>query len=256
VPPLLTNSGKAETDGIMVYDIATLRSEAERGGVAAQVALGVLLLEGHDYPEAHRWFLEAARRGVPRARYHLGRMYALGLGIARDVPMARSLLEVASQGGEFLARIELARLELSVDRNKEAGQAYIAALEQQKRVYAPDEIEEARRFVAAHPPRGSADRSWRVSHARQPLAVATVNALTCWNDAFTAALLLSTILGEGSFDKLGKLLWVAWFGLTPVFALLALWLIRRHPGTRGRGENFAILGLWALVSCIALLAYR
>lgn len=243
-----------------MYDIAELRAEAEGGSAPSQVALGVLLLEGNEvrqnYLEAHRWFCEAARQDVPAARYYLGRMYALGLGVSRDVPVARSFFEAASERGEFLAQIELARLELSLGRIEESGRAYMAALKQQRRVDAPDEIEEARRFLAAHPPRGSAAHAWRLSHFRRPLGVATVNAVTWWNNAFTAALLISSLLAEGSIDKVGKLLWSVWFGLTPVFAVLALILIRRHPGTRGRAENIAILGLWVIASSIALLVYR
>jgi hypothetical protein len=249
-----------KTDSVMAYDIAALWAEAEGGSAPAQVALGVLLLEGNELPqnylEAHRWFSEAARQGVPRARYHLGRMYALGLGVSRDVPVARSLFEAACERGEFLAHIELARLELSLGRIEESGRAYMAALKLQRRVDAPDEIEEARRFVAVHPARGSAAQAWRLSHVRQPLAVATVNAVTWWNNAFTAALLISCLIAEGSIDKVGKLLWTAWFGLTPVLALLALVLIWRHPGTRGRAENIAILGVWVVASSIALFVYR
>jgi hypothetical protein len=245
---------------VMAYDIAALRAEAEGGSAPSQVALGVLLLEGNELPqnyvEAHRWFCEAARQGVPRARYYLGRMYALGLGLSRDVAVARSLFEAASERGEFLAQIELARLELSLGRIEESARAYMAALKQQRRVNAPDEIEEARSFVAAHPPRGSAAQAWRLSHLRQPLAVATINVVTWCNSAFTAALLISSLLAEGSIDKVGKLLWTAWFGLTPVFVLLALVLIRRHPGTRGRAENIALLALWVVASSIALFVYR
>lgn len=139
----------------MAYDIAEVRSKAQQGRVAWQVVLGVLLLEGReipqDYDEAHHWFSEAAKRGVPRAQYHLGRMYSIGIGVPRDVQQARALLEAASHRGEFLACIELARLTASIGEIGEAHRLYLAALDQQDRVDAPDELEEARKFVAEHP---------------------------------------------------------------------------------------------------------
>lgn len=139
----------------MGRDIAKLRDAANRGFVPAQALLGILLLEGRevpqDYAEAVRWLSAASEKGAPRARFNLGWMYATGTGVERDVQRARSLLEAASNHGEVLACIELARLEISVGHIEDACKWYGLALEQQERVNAPEQMEEARRFLADHP---------------------------------------------------------------------------------------------------------
>jgi TPR repeat protein len=115
----------------------------------------VLLLEGREVPqdcaEAFRWLSMAAERGAPRAKYHLGVMYATGTAVERDVQRARTFLEEASDRGEVLACIELARLEISLGQIENALKWYVVALDQESRVHLPEQMEEARRFVADHP---------------------------------------------------------------------------------------------------------
>jgi len=134
-----------------------LRAKAERGLAPAMTVLGITLLEGHDgiepdYDEALHWLSLAAAKGVPRARYHLGRMYLRGLATDQDTDRARELFSLAAQRGEFLACIELARLELSFHNDEAALHWYELAANQADRVSPCDELNEAQVFVASRRP--------------------------------------------------------------------------------------------------------
>lgn len=134
-----------------------LRTQAERGLTPAMAVLGISLLEGYagfevDHAEAFRWLSLAAAKGASRARYHLGRMYVLGLGTDKDGDRAHELFTAAAQRGEFLACIELARLESSRQRQDEAFQWYQRAAEQAAQVDPCAELEEALAFVKSREP--------------------------------------------------------------------------------------------------------
>lgn len=106
----------AEEANLTPDDISKLRAQAKRGLASPQLHLGTCLLYGdeegipQDYAEAFELLSKCDQKGVPRARWHLGRMYLLGLGVSRDPERARELLRKASDAGEFLAALDLARL--------------------------------------------------------------------------------------------------------------------------------------------------
>jgi TPR repeat protein len=90
-----------------------LLQRAKAGGVSAQTIVGICYLEGYDteidYAEALRWLSPPSEQGVPRACYHLGRMYAEGLGIPADMARAIDLWKRSAKGSEYFAQIALAR---------------------------------------------------------------------------------------------------------------------------------------------------
>src|ERR1700704_5914264 len=91
--------------------IAELREKAERGNAVAQTVLGVCYLEGIDVEvddkKSFRLCLlsAAADQGVPRAKTNLARMYAEGLGTAKNLPEAARLYEGAAEPGEFVDQL-------------------------------------------------------------------------------------------------------------------------------------------------------
>jgi TPR repeat protein len=70
----------------------------------AQNNIGYMLEQGLgvavDYESAARWYAIAARSGYVRALYHLGNLYAEGLGVSRDLPLARTLMQRAAEKGD------------------------------------------------------------------------------------------------------------------------------------------------------------
>jgi TPR repeat protein len=60
--------------------------------------------------KALRLLTAAAKRGAPRAKANLARMYAEGLGVKKDLSKGMRLYEEAANAGEFFAQIELARI--------------------------------------------------------------------------------------------------------------------------------------------------
>jgi TPR repeat protein len=62
-------------------DIDELTREARRGLAPAQTLLGICYLEGtgvaRDYAAALKWLSAAAKKGAPRAMFHLARMHEL-----------------------------------------------------------------------------------------------------------------------------------------------------------------------------------
>jgi TPR repeat protein len=73
----------------------------------AQNNLGYLYENGlgvtRDYAEAARWYQLAADSGYARAQFHLGVLYAEGLGLPLNKPKGRALIEQASRSGDDAA---------------------------------------------------------------------------------------------------------------------------------------------------------
>lgn len=136
-------------------DIPDLRKKADSGNCAAQSVLGICYLDGIDveinYQEAFRLLSAAARQGASRAVVGLARMYADGLGIAKDINEAIRLYKTVSRV-EFFAPIELGRIYargLGVPSDAdEALRWYSAAAEFEGRVGDCAEVEEAKAYVA------------------------------------------------------------------------------------------------------------
>jgi TPR repeat protein len=94
-------------------NIPELKQETKSGSIVAQSALGVCFLYGRDvevnYKEAFRLLSAAAERGASRAVVNLGRMFAEGLGVPKDLPQAiRHYKAVAKV--ELRAQLGLARI--------------------------------------------------------------------------------------------------------------------------------------------------
>ena len=104
-----------------------------------------------DHKEAFRLLSAAADQGAPRAKMHLARMYAEGLGTPKNVQEAIQLYEEAAEAGEFLAQVELARIYsrgVGVPANAEAARKwYAAAAAQEASVDDCEELREATAYV-------------------------------------------------------------------------------------------------------------
>jgi TPR repeat protein len=97
----------------MKMDIPDLTKKAESGSVVAQSVLGTCYLYGRDveinYKEAFRLLAAAAEQGASRAVVNLGRMFAEGLGIPKNLPEAIRHYR-AVERVEIRAQLELARI--------------------------------------------------------------------------------------------------------------------------------------------------
>jgi TPR repeat protein len=106
-----------------------------------------------DDQKALRLFLlsAAADQGVPRAKTNLARMYAEGVGTAKNLPEAVRLYEKAAEAGEFVAQVELARIYargVHVPANPEAARKWDAAASPPKTsVGNCEQLEEAMAYV-------------------------------------------------------------------------------------------------------------
>src|SRR5438094_8733201 len=82
-------------------NITGLRQEAESGSVVAQSVPGIWYLYGRevhvDYEKAFQLLSAASEKGASRAVVNLARMYAEGLGIAKDMPKAIRFYEAVAK---------------------------------------------------------------------------------------------------------------------------------------------------------------
>jgi TPR repeat protein len=80
-------------------------------------------------------------------------MYAEGLGIEKNMPLAVDLYQQAASAGEFFAQIELARMYArghGIPADSSAGlRWYSAAASQEDRVADCEELQEAKAYVTA-----------------------------------------------------------------------------------------------------------
>jgi TPR repeat protein len=73
----------------------------------ADGAAGIAAFQSADYPAALRELEPAAKAGEPDAAFVLGRMYAAGLGVAKDPVRAVELFRVAAERGHAEAQHNL-----------------------------------------------------------------------------------------------------------------------------------------------------
>ena len=136
----------------MTIDIEKLKKEAELGSTVAQTVAGSYLLEGDkvpaDHAKAFEFLSQAAEAGAPRAMFHLARMYADGLAVGTNPAKAQALFEAASDKGEFLAHIYLARIFLLTDQAKTAFY-YQRAADLQDVLMDSEEMQEALEFLSS-----------------------------------------------------------------------------------------------------------
>jgi uncharacterized protein len=133
-------------------DIEKLKQQADSGSTVAQTILGSHLLDGVgtevDHEAAFKLLASAAEAGAPRAMFHLARMYAEGFAVAQDAVRAKALFEAASDKGEFLAHIYLARANLLTDQLA-AAHYYQLAADLQDVLLDSEEMQEAVEFLAS-----------------------------------------------------------------------------------------------------------
>ena len=91
--------------------LENLIENAEQGGVAAQVSLGLRYKHGMRVPqdsrEALKWFLRASGQGNAFAQACLGAMYRDGLGVAQDYREAGKWFRKSADQGDSTAQLAL-----------------------------------------------------------------------------------------------------------------------------------------------------
>ncbi|MGB3625307.1 MAG: peptidoglycan-binding protein [Henriciella sp.] len=86
----------------------TLESSASNGDGAAQLMLGEQRIDAGDYTSGPTLVRRAAEAGEPAAQYRLAKLHEKGLGVPRDLAMAREWTEQAAEGGNVKAMHDLA----------------------------------------------------------------------------------------------------------------------------------------------------
>ena len=119
--------GKAYQDGLGISIDRKAAAEwfqksAEAGNTCSAYALGKLLLEQEQFPQALRWLRQAAEQNDPYAQYRLGKLLLTGAeGVPKDIDAAIRLLKgSATQGNSFaqytLGKLYLLGQEMQADR--------------------------------------------------------------------------------------------------------------------------------------------
>jgi TPR repeat protein len=93
---------------------AALRAEAMKGKPAAEYEVGVRLVEGKsaavNTEEGLRWLKRAAKSGIIPAHLWIGSLYEKGLGVEKDLNLARTHYSAAAEKGNAKAMHNLAVL--------------------------------------------------------------------------------------------------------------------------------------------------
>lgn len=88
-----------------------LIQQADTGNVDAQVALGIMYVNGdgvrQDYKKAQFYFVLASEKGDATAQNNLGWMYLQGLGVVQDYSKAEQYFTMAAESGLMLAQANL-----------------------------------------------------------------------------------------------------------------------------------------------------
>lgn len=96
----------------LAVPVAEVRAAAEKGGFAAQHALGERLLGGRDGKAdllgAYEWFGRAGSNGVVEAQLRMGMRHERAVGGGRDISEAARWYELAAEKGSEAARFRLA----------------------------------------------------------------------------------------------------------------------------------------------------
>jgi localization factor PodJL len=86
----------------------TLQSAVADGNPVAQFLLGQQQLEAGDYTSGPSLVRQSAEQGQAEAQYRLAKLHERGLGVPRDLEMARQWTERAARGGNVKAMHDLA----------------------------------------------------------------------------------------------------------------------------------------------------
>ena len=150
--------GKAYRDGLGISTDRKAAAEwfqksAEAGNTCSAYALGKLLLEQGQIPQAIHWLRQAADQNDPYAQYRLGKLLLTGAeGVPRDAVAAIKLLkDSAAQGNQFaqytLGKLYLLGQEVKADR--EEALRYFAQAAAQGNTYAQYFIDQQDDFSGA-----------------------------------------------------------------------------------------------------------
>ncbi len=114
--PVAAGSREAREPSMPLPDSlpAALRAEANKGRPAAEYEVGVRLVEGKtvsvNTEEAMRWLKRAAKSGIIPAHLWIGSLYEKGLGVEKDLMLARTHYTAAAEKGNAKAMHNLAVL--------------------------------------------------------------------------------------------------------------------------------------------------
>lgn len=150
--------GKAYRDGLGISinreaAVDWFQKSAEAGNPCSAYALGKLLLEQEQFPQALHWLRQAAEQNDPYAQYRLGKLLLTGAeGVPKDIDAAIQLLkDSATQGNSFaqytLGKLYLLGQEVQVDR--EEALRYFAQAAEQGNTYAQYYIDHQEDFSGA-----------------------------------------------------------------------------------------------------------
>ena len=150
--------GKAYQDGLGTSIDRKAAAEwfqksAEAGNTCSAYALGKLLLEQEQFPQAIHWLRQAAEQNDPYAQYRLGKLLLTGAeGVPRDAVAAIKLLkDSAAQGNQF-AQYTLGKLYLlgqEVQADREEALRYLVQAAAQGNTYAQYFIDHQKDFSGA-----------------------------------------------------------------------------------------------------------
>ena len=150
--------GKAYQDGLGISVDRKAAAEwfqksAEAGNTCSAYALGKLLLEQEQFPQALHWLRQAAEQNDPYAQYRLGKLLLIGAeGVPKDAVAAIKLLkDSAAQGNQF-AQYTLGKLYLlgqEVQADREEALRYLVQAAAQGNTYAQYFIDHQKDFSGA-----------------------------------------------------------------------------------------------------------
>ena len=150
--------GKSYRDGVgssVDQELAAewFQKSAEAGNPCSAYALGKLLLEQEQFPQAIHWLRQAAEQNDPCAQYRLGKLLLTGAeGVAKDIDAAIQLLKDSATQGNSFAQYTLGKLYLlgqEVQADRKEALRYFAQAAAQGNTYAQYFIDHQEDFFGA-----------------------------------------------------------------------------------------------------------
>ena len=150
--------GKSYRDGVgnsVDQELAAewFQKSAEAGNPCSAYALGKLLLEQEQFPQALHWLRQAAEQNDPYAQYRLGKLLLTGAeGVPKDIDAAIQLLKDSATQGNSFAQYTLGKLYLlgqEVKADREEALRYFAQAAAQGNTYAQYFIDHQEDFFGA-----------------------------------------------------------------------------------------------------------
>ena len=150
--------GKSYRDGVgssVDQELAAewFQKSAEAGNPCSAYALGKLLLEQEQFPQALHWLRQAAEQNDPYAQYRLGKLLLTGAeGVPKDIDAAIHLLKGSATQGNSFAQYTLGKLYLlgrEVRADRKEALRYFAQAAAQGNSYAQYFIDHQEDFSGA-----------------------------------------------------------------------------------------------------------